>query len=131
MPGAVTFDKDLGFEAIRKGAEAGRYRGALVRRLCDDGIRTALASSSRPGPDILHAALGGRAGIDRFDVVVVGNAPHDAAAAAGLRTINVPCGGVPLCSVAGQSLRDAGCVAVHGGSSDLRASCGTRVSGDL
>lgn len=119
---------------------------ALFQRLSDDGVRTVLASSSKsdelkvykgitgiedlvdedvssedaekskPEPDIFNAALEKLPGIDAGDIVVIGDTPHDARAAAkaGLRTIGVLCGGVPE-----QVLRDAGCIAVYRSPADL------------
>ena len=125
----------------------------LFQRLSDDGVRTVLATSSKadelalyrkiariddlvdagvssedarlskPEPDIFHAALGRLAGIERSDI---GDTPQDAEAAAkaGLRTIGVLCGGVDE-----RRLRDAGCVAVYAGPSDLLGAYDAWISG--
>lgn len=120
----------------------------LFRRLRADGVRIALASSakadelaiykkvaqiedlvdvetssddaekSKPNPDIFEAALARLSGIDRADVVVVGDTPYDAEAAgrAGLRSIGVLCGGFSE-----RDLRAAGCIALYGGPEHLLA----------
>ncbi|MBV9765882.1 MAG: HAD family hydrolase [Acidobacteriaceae bacterium] len=75
------------------------------------------AKRSKPHPDIFEAALDGIGDhINREDVVVVGDSPHDAEAAkkAGLRTVGVLCGGFPEAT-----LREAGCVAIYQGPEDL------------
>ena len=121
---------------------------ALFQRLRDEGIRTVLASSaksdelqhykkvadigdlvdaetssddaekSKPHPDIFEAALGRLPGLSRDDVMVVGDTPYDAEAAAkaGLRTIGVLCGGF-----AERDLRAAGCVSIYRDPADLLA----------
>lgn len=120
----------------------------LFQRLKDDGIRVALASSakadelkvykkeagiedlvdtetssddakkSKPHPDIFDAALGRLEGIDPADILVVGDTPYDAEAAAkaGLRTVGVLCGGFPE-----DGLRTAGCIAIYRDPADLLA----------
>ncbi len=76
------------------------------------------AERSKPYPDIFQAALSRLGSIDRTQVVVVGDTPYDAEAAAktGLRTVGVRCGGFPE-----GDLRAAGCVAIFDGPSDLLA----------
>jgi HAD superfamily hydrolase (TIGR01509 family) len=68
------------------------------------------AEKSKPHPDIFEAALTLLAGIDKSEVIVVGDTPYDAEAAgkAGLRTIGVLCGGF-----AEEELRSAGCMAIY------------------
>ncbi len=120
----------------------------LVERLLREGRRVALASSakgdeldaykriagiddlvqaetssedaerSKPHPDIFDAALGKLADLARDDILVVGDTPFDAEAAAkaGLRTIGVTCGGWSAAD-----LERGGCIAVYGGPADLLA----------
>ena len=127
----------------------------LLRRLSDDGITILLATSSKsdesqtykdiigiadlvgedvssedaekskPEPDIFHAALQRLPGVDPGAILVVGDTPHDARAAAkaGLRTIGVLCGGVDEAA-----LRDGGCVAVFRDPADLLANYGAWTS---
>lgn len=76
------------------------------------------AESSKPSPDIFLAALDRLQGLRREDVLVVGDTPYDAEAAgkAGLRTVDVLCGGFFE-----QSLRDAGCIVIYKDPADLLA----------
>lgn len=121
---------------------------ALFRRLRAEGVKIALASSakeeelkhykqvagiegltdeqtssddaekSKPHPDIFQAALKRLGNPDPAEVIVVGDSPYDAQAAskAGMRTIGVLCGGFPEAS-----LREAGCIAIYAGPTDLLA----------
>ena len=121
---------------------------ALFERIKADGIRIALASSakadeletykkianieglthvetssddaeaSKPEPDIFEAAMSKLGDVEPDEVIVVGDTPYDAEAAAkaGLRTIGVLCGGFSE-----NSLREAGCVAIYEGPTDLLA----------
>lgn len=121
---------------------------ALFERLRADGIRVALASSakqdeletykkaagiedvtdkqtssddaehSKPHPDIFLAAMKRLGNPAPSEVIVVGDTPYDAEAAgkAGLRVIGMLCGGFP-----GNSLRDAGCIAIYRDPADLLA----------
>jgi HAD superfamily hydrolase (TIGR01549 family) len=118
----------------------------LFERLVADGVRIALASSakpdelevykkiaeiddlldaqtssedaeeSKPAPDIFHAALRQLQGIAKDRIVVIGDTPYDAEAAAkaGLRSIGVLCGGFPA-----SSLRRGGCSAVYRSPSNM------------
>ena len=120
----------------------------LFERLRADGIRIVLASSakadelatykriadieglieaetsaddaekSKPEPDIFHAAMAKLDGVAPGEVVVIGDTPYDAEAAAkaGLRTIGVLCGGFSE-----DSLRQAKCIAIYQGPTDLLA----------
>ncbi len=78
------------------------------------------AKRSKPYPDIFQAAMSRLesrlGGIDARDVVVVGDTPYDAEAAAkaGLRTVGVLCGGFPEAD-----LRQAGCIAIYRDPADL------------
>lgn len=121
---------------------------ALLERIRADGIRIVLASSakadeletykkiakieglteaetssddaeaSKPEPDIFEAAMAKLDDVEPGEVIVVGDTPYDAEAAAkaGLRTIGVLCGGFTE-----DSLRAAGCIAIYEGPTDLLA----------
>ncbi len=118
----------------------------LFQRLTADGIRVALASSakgeelehykkvagitdlvdaqtssddaerSKPHPDIFEAAMRRLPGVHAHDMIVVGDTPYDAEAAAkaGLRTIGMLCGGFTEAD-----LRRAGCIAIYRDPADL------------
>ena len=121
---------------------------ALFQRLIADGRKVALASSakapelehykkvaditdlidaetssddaerSKPHPDIFEAAMKRLPGLEAGDMIVVGDTPYDAQAAAkaGLRTIGLLCGGF-----AEEDLRRAGCIAIYRDPADLLA----------
>jgi HAD superfamily hydrolase (TIGR01509 family) len=75
------------------------------------------AEKSKPHPDIFEAAIQRlKAPVSRENIVVVGDSPHDAEAAAraNLRTVGVLCGGFPE-----QVLREAGCIAIYSGPEEL------------
>ncbi len=123
----------------------------LFERLRTDGVKIALASSgkeeeieyyqkllnvkdvvqvvttsddaakSKPHPDIFQAAVKKLGHLPVEACVAIGDTPYDAAAAGklGLRTIGVLCGGFP-----GESLRQAGAVAVYRDPADLLVSYG-------
>jgi HAD superfamily hydrolase (TIGR01509 family) len=94
-----------------KGDELEAYeRIAQIGDLVETATSSAEADRSKPNPDIFEVALGRLRGIDRAEIVVVGDTPYDAEAAgkAGLRTIGVTAGGW-----APEKLRAAGCEAVY------------------
>lgn len=76
------------------------------------------AERSKPHPDIFAAALKHLGDVDSRNVLVVGDTPYDAEAAAklNLRTIGVLCGGF-----AEEELRNAGSIAVFRDPADLLA----------
>ncbi len=76
------------------------------------------ADKSKPHPDIFEATLEQLGEIEPAKVVVIGDTPHDAVAAAKarLRTIGVLCGGFPE-----DELRAAGCFAIYRDPADLLA----------
>ena len=76
------------------------------------------AKKSKPHPDIFEAALGRLGEMDPAQVIVVGDTPWDAIAAAkaGMRTVGVRCGGF-----AEEDLRAAGCIAIFADPADLLA----------
>ena len=119
----------------------------LFKRLREDGIKVALASSakeaelalykrvariedlvdvetsaddaekSKPHPDIFEAAVS-RLGIASADIVVVGDAPYDAEAAEGAGLRTV---GLLCGGFAEADLRKAGCIAIYRDPADLLA----------
>lgn len=76
------------------------------------------AKESKPDPDIFEAAMSKLGDVDPGEVIVIGNTPYDAEAAAkaGLRTIGFLCGGFSE-----DSLREARCIAIYKGPTDLLA----------
>ncbi len=76
------------------------------------------AEKSKPHPDIFDAAMGRLPGLEASDMVVIGDTPYDAQAAAKakLRAIGVLCGGFTE-----DSLRDAGCSRIYRDPADLLA----------
>jgi HAD superfamily hydrolase (TIGR01509 family) len=72
---------------------------------------------SKPCPDVFEVALR-RLGSHKERTLAIGDSPWDAIAAsrAGIRTIGVLCGGF-----AEEDLRRAGCIAIHGGPTELLA----------
>ncbi|MGW5960516.1 HAD family hydrolase [Methylorubrum thiocyanatum] len=74
------------------------------------------ADRSKPHPDIFEAVLDKLPGLSKQAVMVVGDTPYDAQAAAraGLSTIGVLCGGFPEAE-----LSAAGCVAIYRDPQDL------------
>ena len=79
------------------------------------------AEESKPEPDIFKAAMSKLGDVQPDEVIVVGDTPYDAEAAAkaGLRTIGVLCGGFSE-----GSLREAGCIAIYEDPADLLAQYG-------
>ena len=74
------------------------------------------ADRSKPHPDIFEAVLKKLPGLPRDAVMVIGDTPYDAqaAAGAGLSTIGVLCGGFPEAE-----LSAAGCIAIYRDPQDL------------
>jgi HAD superfamily hydrolase (TIGR01509 family) len=98
-------------------AEVGHYKEiAGIADLVANATSSDDAGRSKPFPDIFQAALAQLAPIRSEEAVVVGDTPYDAEAArsAGLVAVGVLCGGFPE-----EALREAGCVAIFGGPSDL------------
>lgn len=89
-----------------------------ITDLVDISISGDDADKSKPAPDIYITAMGKLNGVQRSEVVCVGDSPYDAQAAskAGLRSIGVLCGGfIEL------ELRAAGCLEIYKDPSDLLA----------
>ncbi len=100
-----------------KGDELEDYKKiAGIEDLIDGETSSDDAEKSKPHPDIFHAALEKLGGLDPSKVIVVGDTPWDAEAAAkaGLKTIGVLCGGFPEAD-----LKEAGCVAIFVSPADL------------
>jgi HAD superfamily hydrolase (TIGR01549 family) len=100
-----------------KSEELQTYKAlARIEDLVDAETSSDDAERSKPHPDIFAAAMERLPGVDRHDVLVIGDTPYDAQAAgkAGLRTIGVRCGGFP-----DDSLQRAGCVAIYDGPGEL------------
>ncbi|TQJ33920.1 HAD family hydrolase [Arthrobacter sp. SLBN-122] len=85
------------------------------------------AKESKPAPDILEAALAA-VGVDAADAVYVGDAVWDmkAAAALGIPSIGVTCGGIQA-----SQLREAGAVEVYDGPRHLLENLGSSAIGRL
>lgn len=73
---------------------------------------------SKPAPDIFEAALAKLSPLPPERIIVVGDTPYDAEAAAkvGLETIGLLCGGTSF-----EALRTAGCLAIFQNPADLLA----------
>ncbi len=102
-----------------KGDELQHYKKLTnIDDLLDAETSSDDADKSKPHPDIFAAAVAKLNGIKSDAVVVIGDTPYDAEAAAraGLRTIGVLCGGWPE-----DKLKDAGCFAVYRDPADLLA----------
>lgn len=89
---------------------------ANIEDLTDAETSSDDVEKSKPEPDIFLAALSKLGDVGPDEVIVVGDTPYDAEAAAkaGLRTIGVLCGGFSE-----DSLREAQCIAIYQGPTDL------------
>ena len=100
-----------------KGPEVERYQEILgIADLVDVVTSSDDADRSKPHPDIFEAAAKKLDGIDKREMIVIGDTPYDAEAAskAGLRTIGVLCGGFPEAD-----LSASGCIAIYRDPQDL------------
>ncbi|SFL81343.1 HAD family hydrolase [Methylobacterium pseudosasicola] len=100
-----------------KGPEVERYQEILgIADLVDVVTSSDDADRSKPHPDIFEAAVKKLEGLDKDDMIVIGDTPYDAEAAskAGLRTIGMLCGGFPEAD-----LSAAGCIAIYRDPQDL------------
>ena len=95
---------------------------ARIEDVVDEETSSDDAEHSKPEPDIFQAALRRLGDMPPDRVLVVGDTPYDAQAAAraGLRTIGMLCGGWPE-----DELRRAGCIAVYRDPADLLAQYAT------
>ena len=94
-----------------KRSEVEHYQQVLgIEDLVEAATSSDDAERSKPHPDIFQAALKRLDGVDRSEIVVLGDTPYDAQAAgkAGLATIGLLCGGFPEAD-----LRAAGCIAIY------------------
>lgn len=89
-----------------------------IEDLIESATSTDDVEESKPEADIFIAALDKLSGIDKDEVIVVGDSPYDAIAASKvpLRTIGVLCGGFKE-----QELREAGCSDVYQDPADMLA----------
>jgi phosphoglycolate phosphatase-like HAD superfamily hydrolase len=111
--------KRIALASSAKGDELAAYKKiADINGLVEAETSSDDAERSKPYPDIFQAAFARLGDITRAEVIVVGDTPYDAEAAAkaGLRTIGFLCGGWSE-----NDLRRAGCVAVYGNPEDLLA----------
>lgn len=94
-----------------KRSEVEHYTEILeIGDLVDVATSSDDADRSKPHPDIFEAALAKLDGVPPDAIIVVGDTPYDAEAAAkaGLRTVGLLCGGFPEAD-----LRAAGCAAIY------------------
>jgi HAD superfamily hydrolase (TIGR01549 family) len=93
-------------------------RVARIEDLVEDETSADDAERSKPHPDIFEATADRLGDPRREELIVVGDTPYDAQAAAkaGMRTVGVLCGGFPE-----GELRAAGCVEIYEGPADLLA----------
>ena len=87
-----------------------------IEDLIDGATSTDDVEQSKPEPDIFLAALEQISDLDSQEVIVVGDSPYDAIAAAkaSLDTIGVLAGGF-----AAETLKEAGCIALYQDPADL------------
>ena len=100
-------------------ADVATYKQIMnVEDLVDAATTTDEVKSSKPEPDVFLVTLDKLGDIDPNDVIVVGDTPYDAEAAAkaNLRMIGVLSGGFPE-----ENLRKAGCIAIYKDIADLLA----------
>ena len=111
--------KAIALASSAKGDELQTYKKvARITHLIDAATSSDDAAKSKPYPDIFDAALEELGDIARDAVLVVGDTPYDAEAAAkaGLRTVGFLCGGWNE-----GDLRRAGCIAIYQDAADLLA----------
>jgi len=111
--------KRIALASSAKGDELEMYKKiAGIGDLIDAETSSDDADKSKPHPDIFQAALGRLGRVSPERVIVIGDTPYDAQAAAkaGMRTIGVLCGGFPEAD-----LRAAGCIAIYRDPADLLA----------
>ncbi|XYD08334.1 HAD family hydrolase [Methylobacterium sp. NMS12] len=108
---------EIALASSGKRPEVEHYTEVLeIGDLVDVSTSSDDADRSKPHPDIFEAALEKLDGVSRDAIIVVGDTPYDAEAAAkaGLRTVGLLCGGFPEAD-----LRAAGCVAIYRDPADL------------
>lgn len=100
-----------------KRAEVEHHQEILgIADLVDAATSADDADRSKPHPDIFQAAIGKLDGIAPSEMIVIGDTPYDAEAAAkaGLTTIGLLCGGFPEADLVG-----TGCIAIYRDPQDL------------
>ncbi len=113
----VADGRKIALASSAKGQELEHYKSlADIADLVDAETSSDDAERSKPHPDIFQAAIERLHGIGTEDMIVVGDTPYDAEAAAkaGLRTVGLLCGGF-----AEADLRHAGCIAIYRDPADL------------
>ena len=111
--------KQIALASSAKEDELAKYKQvAQIEDLIDEETSSDDAESSKPDPDIFQAAMKRLGGKSPEQVMVVGDTPYDAEAAAkaGLRTVGLLCGGWSE-----DELKQAGCIAVYKDPADLLA----------
>ena len=111
--------KQIALASSAKEDELAKYKqAAQIEDLVDEETSSDDAESSKPDPDIFQAAMKRLGGKSPEQVMVVGDTPYDAEAAAkaGLRTVGLLCGGWSE-----DELKQAGCIAVYKDPADLLA----------
>lgn len=110
--------QQVGIASSAKGDELQTYEKiAGVQDLVEVETSSADVKHSKPNPDIFEAAFERlHEDVQKKDVLVVGDSPHDAEAAkrAGMRIVGVLCGGFPE-----SALKEAGCIAIYKDPADL------------
>lgn len=111
-------DKRIALASSAKGDELSAYkRIANIEDLVEEETSADDAEKSKPHPDIFEAALAKLGQVEHERVVVVGDTPYDAEAAARARIrnrIGVLCGGFPE-----KELRSGGMVEIYNDPADL------------
>ena len=111
--------KRIALASSGKEDELAKYKqAAQIEDLIDEETSSDDAESSKPDPDIFQAAMKRLGEKSPGQVMVVGDTPYDAEAAAkaGLRTVGLLCGGWSE-----DELKQAGCIAVYKDPADLLA----------
>jgi HAD superfamily hydrolase (TIGR01549 family) len=113
--------KRIALASSAKAEELENYKKiAQITDLIESETSSEDADKSKPYPDIFEAALRQLPGIRLHQVIVVGDTPYDAEAAAkaNLQTIGLLCGGGGWKE---KHLRQAGCIAIYKNPADLLA----------
>lgn len=103
--------KKIALASSAKGHELATYkRVARIEGMVEGETSADDVERSKPHPDIFVAAIESLDGIERQDLIAVGDSPYDpeAAGKAGVRTVGVLCGGFGE-----ETLRRAGCFAIY------------------
>jgi HAD superfamily hydrolase (TIGR01549 family) len=111
--------KRIALASSAKAEELEKYKTiAKISELIEGDTSSQDADKSKPHPDIFEAALRQLPGVTLGQVMVVGDTPYDAEAAAkaNLQTIGFRCGAWKE-----KDLRQAGCIAIYKNPADLLA----------